>query len=410
MTTSTTTPAVLGGTPAFPDGLPLVRPTIEDPAALTAELGRVVESGMLTNGPAVRRLEEAVGERLGTEVVAVSSCTAGLMLVLQAIGATGRVVLPSFTFSASAHAVLWAGGTVDFADVEPERATLDPSALEGLLDGASAVTATHVYGSPCDVEELGRLADQAGIPLVYDAAHALGSARGGVPVGRFGVAEVFSLSPTKVVVAGEGGLVATTDPALAETLRIARDYGNPGDYDTRFPGLNARMSELHATVALSSFARLDEHVATRAELVDRFAAGVAGVPGLRVVRPAEGDTSTFKDLTDRGRRRGVRPQRQPAPGCTEGRGHRQPPLLPPTDPSPSCLRGSMGDPSPAPGDRSSGGHGAESAAVVAHVRFDRRHGGRPRSPRSTSTRHRSWPRSNTGSSRSVRSRSLDVRR
>jgi dTDP-4-amino-4,6-dideoxygalactose transaminase len=293
----TITPAVLGGEPTFPEGLPLVRPTIEDPAALTAELGRIVESGFLTNGPTVRRLEEEVGERLGTEVVAVSSCTAGLMLVLQAVRATGRVVLPSFTFSASAHAVVWAGGTVDFADVEPRRATLDANDLAELLDGASAMTATHIYGTPCEVEALEKLADDAGIPLVFDAAHALGSARNGVPVGRFGVAEVFSLSPTKVVVAGEGGLIATTDGSLAETLRMARDYGNPGDYDTRFPGLNARMSELHAAVARSSFSRLDDHVARRNELVERFDAMIADVPGLRVVRPAPGDTSTFKDLT-----------------------------------------------------------------------------------------------------------------
>lgn len=295
--TSSATPAIFGGTPAFPDGLPLVRPTIDDPATLTTDLGRVLESGLLTNGATVRRLEEAVGERLGTEVVAVSSCTAGLMLVLQAVGADGRVVMPSFTFSASAHAVIWAGGTVDFADVEAERATLDPDGLSELLDGASAMTATHIYGTPCDVEALGKLADDAGVPLVYDAAHALGSARAGVPIGRFGVAEVFSLSPTKVVVAGEGGLISTADADLATRLRMGRDYGNPGDYDTRFCGLNARMSELHATLALDSFSRLDQHVATREALVDRFEAVIADVPGLRVVRPERGDTSTFKDLT-----------------------------------------------------------------------------------------------------------------
>lgn len=290
-------PAVLGGDPAFPARLPLVRPTIDDVPGLTAELGEILERGLLTNNATVRSLEDAVSERLGVEVVAVSSCTAGLMLVLQALGATGRVVMPSFTFSASAHAVLWAGGSVDFADVEPERATLDPEGLAGLLDGASAMTATHIYGSPCDVEALGKLADDADIPLVYDAAHALGSTRNGTPIGGFGAAEVFSMSPTKVVVAGEGGLVATRDADLAQTIRLGRDYGNPGDYDTRFPGLNARLSELHAAVALASFRRLDEHIAARVALVDRFAAAIDGLPGLRVVRPAELDTSTFKDLT-----------------------------------------------------------------------------------------------------------------
>lgn len=295
--TATARPAVLGGPRAFPDGLPLVKPTIDDPAALTARLGAVVSSGMLTNGAQVRRLEQVVGDRLGTEVVALSSCTAGLMLVYQALGVSGRVVMPSFTFSASAHAVVWAGGTPDFADVEPVRATLDPDAVAPLLDGAAALSATHIYGTPAQVERLGELADDAGIPVVYDAAHALGSRRGSTPVGGFGAAEVFSLSPTKVVVAGEGGLVSTSDAELAARLRMARDYGNPGDYDTRFCGLNARMSELHATVALDSFARIDEHVARRNELVDRFEVAVAGVPGVRVMRPMVEDTSTFKDLT-----------------------------------------------------------------------------------------------------------------
>ena len=290
-------PAVLGGPPAFPERVPLVRPTIDDIPALTAELAAILERGLLTNNVTVRRLEEAVGERLGTEVVAVSSCTAGLMLTLQALGATGRVVMPSFTFSASGHAVLWVGGRPDFADVEPVRATLDPERAAELLDGASAMTATHIYGSPCDVEALGAVADDAGVPLVYDAAHGLGSARAGTPIGRFGNAEVFSLSPTKVVVAGEGGLVSTTDPDLAQRIRIGRDYGNPGDYDTRFPGLNARMSELHAALALASFERLDEHVAARVSLVDGFEKRIAGVPGIRIVRPADGDTSTFKDMT-----------------------------------------------------------------------------------------------------------------
>lgn len=290
-------PALLGGARAFPDRLPLARPTVHDVPGLVRRLADVLDSGELTNGRTVRELEEEVAKRLGVEVVAVSSCTAGLMLVLQALGAQGRVVLPSFTFSASAHAVVWAGGDPDFADVEPARGTLDPQGLADLLVGASAVTATHLYGAPCEVEALEAAAAAAGVPLVFDAAHALGSRRRDRPVGSFGTAEVFSLSPTKVVVAGEGGLVATSDAGLAEAVRLGRDYGNPGDYDCEFPGLNARMSELHAAVALASFARLDENVAARGELVDRFEAAVAGAAGLRVVRPAPGDTSTFKDLT-----------------------------------------------------------------------------------------------------------------
>lgn len=297
------TPAVLGGQPAFPDGLALVRPTIDDVPGLTAELGQVLESGMLTNGPRVRQLEAAVADRLGVaNAVAVSTCTAGLMLTYQALGAGpgARVVLPSFTFAASAHAVTWAGADADFVEVTTERCSVDVADLAARLDGGApvaAVSATHVYGHPAEVEAIDALAADRGIPVVYDAAHALGSERAGQAIGGFGKAEVFSLSPTKVVVAGEGGLITTGDDELAERLRLGRDYGNPGDYDCRFTGLNARMSELHATVALDSLARLDEHIEARLQLVNRFERAVSGDMGLRVVRPNDRDRTTFKDLT-----------------------------------------------------------------------------------------------------------------
>jgi dTDP-4-amino-4,6-dideoxygalactose transaminase len=296
-------PALLGGAPAFPQKLPLVRPTLDDVPGLTAELGRVLESGMLTNGAKVRELEAAVADRVGVaHAVAISSCTAGLMLAYQGLGVGpgSRVVLPSFTFAASAHAVTWTGADIDFAEVTAERGSLDVDAVRAQLDEGppvAAISATHVYGHPAEVEALTALADEREIPVVYDAAHALGSERAGRPVGGFGRAEVFSLSPTKVVVAGEGGVVTTDDDDLAEWLRLGRDYGNPGDYDSLFPGLNARMSELHATVALASLRGLDAHIDARNALVARFEAQTEGVAGLRTIRPAEGDRSTFKDLT-----------------------------------------------------------------------------------------------------------------
>jgi len=302
-TTDLTLPAALGGAAAFPEGLPLTRVRVPDRERLLARLGAVLDSGMLTNGPTVRELEERAAELLEVEhVVAVSNCTAGLMLVLQAAGVGGGrpVVMPGFTFSATAHAAHWAGGVPLFAEAREQDITLDPADAEARLKAAdrpAALMATHVYGTPCQVEELQRIADAAGVPLVYDSAHGLGSRRRGVPVGNFGLAEVFSMSPTKVAVAGEGGLVATRDAALAATLRTARDYGNPGDYDTLFPGLNARLSELHAATALTWLTGLPERVAHRGDLVAAFAAVVAGVPGLRLALPEEGDVSTFKDLT-----------------------------------------------------------------------------------------------------------------
>jgi dTDP-4-amino-4,6-dideoxygalactose transaminase len=291
-------PAVLGGDPAFPDGLPLTRVHLTDRAALYRRIDSALDSGRLTNGPLVRELEEAAAALMEvSNVVAVASCTAGLMLVLQAIGARGPVVMPSFTFSATAHAATWAGGEPVFADCDPVTLTLDPGDALAALPGASALMATHVYGTPCEVEHLERIADRAGVPLLFDAAHAMGSMRRGRPVGSFGTAEVFSMSPTKVAVAGEGGLVTTDDATLAEAVRLGRDYGNPGDYDCRFPGLNARMSELHAAVALGSLAALPDTVRHRGELAAAFHAGLAGVPGVRYPRVDSADVSTYKDLT-----------------------------------------------------------------------------------------------------------------
>ena len=162
---TTTLPAILGGTPIFAEPLPLVRPTIPDVPGLARRLEHILRSGMLTNGKVVRELEDMVAERCEVEhVVAVASCTSGLMLVLQALGATGRVVMPSFTFSASAHAVVWAGGQPSFAEVDRRTLTLDPADAAALVDGASAMTATHVYGAPCDVSALAAVAESAGIP------------------------------------------------------------------------------------------------------------------------------------------------------------------------------------------------------------------------------------------------------
>lgn len=291
-------PAALGGVPAFPQRLPLALPPVCGSDALIERIRRILDGRVLTNGPAVRELEEAVAVRLGVpHVVAVSSCTAGLMLVLQGCAARGPVVLPGFTFSATAHAVHWAGGTPRFADADPSTLTLDPGDAGRRISGAVALVATHVYGTPCDIEHLETVADAARVPLVFDAAHALGSRRDGAPVGRFGTAEVFSLSPTKCVTGGEGGLITTHDAALAEHCRIGRDYGNPGDYDCVFAGLNARMSELHAAVALASLAGLDERVARRGALAARLRAQVRDVPGVSLPHVAPADTSTFKDLT-----------------------------------------------------------------------------------------------------------------
>jgi dTDP-4-amino-4,6-dideoxygalactose transaminase len=284
---------------AFPDGLPLARPGVADPARVGREVEAILRSGVLTNGPYVRRFEETAAGYLGVRhCVAVSSCTTGLMLTLRAAEVSGDVIVPSFTFAATAHAVQWNGLRPVFADVDPRTLTLSPTAVAGAIGmHTSAILATHIYGTPCDVAGLSRVAELNGLHLFFDAAHAFGSEHGGVRVGGFGDAEVFSLSPTKVVVAAEGGVIATNDDLLAERCRIGRDYGNPGDYDCRFVGLNARMSELHAATALASMEDLDERLEERNRLAAAYTTALRGIPGLRIPEVPAGDRSTYKDYT-----------------------------------------------------------------------------------------------------------------
>jgi dTDP-4-amino-4,6-dideoxygalactose transaminase len=292
-------PAVLGGAPAFGDGMPFFRPAKPAFERVAARMADSFETGMLTNGRNVRELEAAAAERLGVpHVVAVASCTAGLMLVTQALAKPGTpVVMPSFTFSATAHAAVWAGAVPRFAECDTASCQLDVDDAAGRLDGASMLVGTHVFGAPCRPEEVVALGRRAGIPVLFDAAHGFGALRRGQPLGGFGDAEVFSLSPTKVLIAGEGGLVATRDSSLAERIRLGVDYGNPGDYDTRFAGLNARMSELHAAVAVESLAELDAHLDIRRSLAARYTAALAGVPGIAPQAVDPDDLSTYKDYT-----------------------------------------------------------------------------------------------------------------
>jgi dTDP-4-amino-4,6-dideoxygalactose transaminase len=292
-------PAIRGGRPAFPEGLPLARPSIPDPEQVVRDVRAILESEVLTNGPYVAEFERRAAEYLQVRhCVAVSSCTSGLMLVLRAAGLSGDVILPSFTFAATAHAVAWNGLRPAFVDIDPRTLTLSAAtATWGTGMRTSAILATHTYGTPCDVEGLAEAAERSGIRLFYDAAHAFGSRHQGRPVGGFGDAEVFSLTPTKPVVAGEGGIIATNDEELAEACRLGREYAKEPDYDSRFVGLNARMSEFHAAVALSSFEGLDRRVAERNRVAEWYREMLGSTPGIRFPEVRTGDLSTYKDLT-----------------------------------------------------------------------------------------------------------------
>jgi dTDP-4-amino-4,6-dideoxygalactose transaminase len=285
--------------PVFRKLLPMVDPEGVPGDQFLEEVRGILASKQLTNGAYVRKFEEAAAEYLSVaQCVAVSSCTAGLLLVLKALDLRGEVILPSFTFHATAHAVVWNGLTPMFADCDAKTFCLAPEAVRAQVSSrTAAILAVHLFGNPAAVEELEEIAAGLEIPLVFDAAHAFGSSVGGKHVGGFGTAEVFSFSPTKLVVAGEGGLVATRDAALAERLRAARNYGDAGNYDPEILGVNARMSEINAAMALHGLAGLEARIERRNEIRRRYERNLRDVAGLRFQEVSEGGRSTFKDFS-----------------------------------------------------------------------------------------------------------------
>ncbi|MEU5693164.1 DegT/DnrJ/EryC1/StrS family aminotransferase [Actinosynnema sp. NPDC020468] len=296
---STNRPVVLGGEPILPEGVPLARPTLDVDPGLLATFGDILASGLLTKGRHLDSFERGVAAFLGVEdAVALSSCTSGLILLLRALGLRGEVVLPSFTFIASGHAAAWNGLTPRFADIDPDTFAVAPDRVEEVVgDRTAAVLGVHTFGSPCDAEALAKVAARWDVPLVLDAAPAFGgSYPDGTKVGTRGVAEVFSLSPTKPFTTGEGGIVATNDRALAKELRVLREYGNPGDYDSVAFGLNARMPELSAAVGNHHLPLLPELIARRQVLAGRYLAALSEVDGLGFQRIPDDAVSTYKDF------------------------------------------------------------------------------------------------------------------
>jgi dTDP-4-amino-4,6-dideoxygalactose transaminase len=280
--------------------IPITRPRLPPLADYTRLLERIWASRMLSNfGPLAEELEEQSRSYLGSEyLLSASSGDVALILAIRALDLApgSRVIVPSFTFNSTVNAILWNGLRPVLTDIESETLNLDPARVRERLDGAGAIVATHVFGNPADVDTLGALAAEAGVPLLFDAAHGYGSLHDGRHVGTFGAMEIFSLSGTKPVTSGEGGMVVTNDPELAERIRYLRAYGFQSDYVSRYVGLNGKLSEMHAALGLLTMVRIEEALATRQRHVAGYRQTLGSLPGLSFQRVAPGDRSTFKDL------------------------------------------------------------------------------------------------------------------
>lgn len=292
-------PALLGNAPVFERKVNISKPLLPRYEELEQPLREILSSRVLSKGQRLGIFEELVAEHLSVkQAVAVSSCTSGLMLVYQALGLKGDVVVPSFTFMATVSPLIWASVHPVFADVAGDTTNLSPAAAEAAITPqTSAIVAVHNSGNPADIDDLKAVAGRHNLHLIFDAAHGFGSLFQGAPVGPQGDASVFSLSPTKLLVAGEGGIIATNDDRLAARLRIGREYGNAGDYDSAFAGLNARMPEINALLGQFSLLNLEASARHRNQLAELYQERLGRVPGLSFQKVSAGNRSSYKDFS-----------------------------------------------------------------------------------------------------------------
>ena len=247
-----------------------------------AAVDAVLRSGMLAQGPEVAAFEKEFSEhfRIGRACVAVNSGTSGLHLGLLSSGvkAGDEVIVPSFTFAATANSVALTGATPVFADIDAGSFCLSAAAVEAAItDKTVGIMPVHLYGHPADMPALQRVADKHGLKIFEDAAQAHGASLNGIPVGAFGTFAMFSLYPTKNMTAGEGGMVSVADDETERLMRLYRNQGMLKQYENEVVGFNARMTDIHAAIGRVQLTKVGAWTAKRQENAAFLSANLEGV-------------------------------------------------------------------------------------------------------------------------------------
>jgi dTDP-4-amino-4,6-dideoxygalactose transaminase len=279
--------------------IPAAKPLIGEEER--AAVDRVLRSGMIAGGPEVAAFEREFAAQVvdGRTCVAVSSGTSGqhLGLLAAGVGPGDEVIVPSFTFAATANSVALTGATPVFADIEPDYFCLDADAVQAAVTARTrGIMPVHLYGHPADMTALQAVADRHGVAVYEDAAQAHAASWQGRPVGTFGSFAMFSLYPTKNMTSGEGGMVSCADEDLARMMRLLRNQGMERRYENEVVGFNARMTDVHAAIGRVQLSKLAGWTAQRQQNAKFLDANQAGV----VVPPvADGAVHVYHQYTIR---------------------------------------------------------------------------------------------------------------
>ena len=242
---------------------------------------RVLDSGMLAQGPEVAAFEAEFATAVdGRRCIAVNAGTSALHVALAAlgIGPGDEVIVPSFTFAATANSVRIVGAEPVFVDIDPANFCLSPAAIEAAIsDRTRAIMPVHLYGHPADMTAISAIAERHNLKVIEDAAQAHLASWNGVPVGAWGDAAAFSFYPTKNMMSGEGGMIVVHDPEVERTCRLLRNQGMERRYANEIVGYNLRMTDLHAAIGRAQFGQLCEWTVARQGNAAHLSANLRGV-------------------------------------------------------------------------------------------------------------------------------------
>ena len=289
--------AIQSGKPAFAQPLHVGRPNFVNRERFLQRTGQMLDRRWLTNnGPLVQEFEQRIAEFLGVKhCICVCNATIGLEIAVCAAGLKGEVIVPSFTFIATPHALQWQEITPVFADMDPATHNLDPAQIERhITSRTTAILGTHIWGRPCPVETLFEIAQRRGLKLMFDAAHAFGCSHRDQRIGGFGLAEVFSFHATKFLNSFEGGAITTNDDALAAKIRLMTNFGFSGYDNVIHLGTNGKMTEVCAAMGLTNLEGIEDLVAVNRRNHECYRDGLQGLPGISLVTFDPGERNNFQ--------------------------------------------------------------------------------------------------------------------
>lgn len=278
--------AIFGGMPTFAENIHVGRPNIGNRERLLERIDDLLERRWFTNnGPFVQEFEQRIADLLGVKhCIAMCNGTIALEIAIRATGLSGEVIIPSFTFIATAHALQWQEIRPVFCDIDPHTHTIDPRQVERLITPrTSGIIGVHLWGRACNVKSLNEIAHQHNLKLLFDAAHAFGCSYSGRMIGCFGDAEVFSFHATKCLNTFEGGAVTTNNYELASKIRLMKNFGFAGYDNVTYIGTNGKMSEIAAAMGITGLENLEIITATNYANYKQYQTELKNIAGVNLI-------------------------------------------------------------------------------------------------------------------------------